>query len=114
MTLTVRQATLNWLEARQPPPPFELYRRVRRAVEWSDAEGASVPDMLARVALQSMQRAMRSGTDRGAANDLLAADALLTYACEAAAEQGVGPFEEFIQQLDFPAFEAILPESARE
>lgn len=72
-----------WLESREPAPPLEL-------VEWLTVPDRHLPlvDHLAEAGMDALLRAeARPGRDREAAFQLLAADALLTYACEAAAEQ---------------------------
>lgn len=72
-----------WVRGRAPAPPEPL-------LEWvPDAPlegGYEVRDLVAAGlgALEQAQR--RAGRDREAAFRLLAADALLTYACEAATE----------------------------
>jgi hypothetical protein len=49
---------------------------------------SEIPEALAGAAFSCLRAALAGGADRSAAWDLLAADALLTYACEAAAERG--------------------------
>lgn len=93
-----RTDTIRWLEERDPPPPFELQRRLVRAVERAPA-GNTVTDLLIYSAMASLSNAMRIGDDRTAANDLLAADALLTYAVEAAAEEGIERLADVITQM---------------
>jgi hypothetical protein len=103
----VRQTTLHWLGAREPLPPFELEQRIRRAVERLRTAESSVMATLAAAAFQCLQDAARSGAQRSAAHELLAADALLTYACEAAAEQGVDTLAQLTSSLDFERFEEL-------
>ncbi|MGH7471818.1 MAG: hypothetical protein ACRENP_28035, partial [Longimicrobiales bacterium] len=106
-----RRSTLAWLSRRETPPPFELERRVRRAIERLTAPATTVPDVLVAAAFQCMRDAARSGVQRSAANELLAADALLTYACEAAAEQGVDRLEQLTGDLDVNRFEELAREA---
>lgn len=82
-----------WLEARRPAPPTALADRVRDLV-------ASVPDedepaaACLRAAEQALARLVREGdAGRAQALDLLAIDALVTYAFEAAADHPdtIGP-----------------------
>jgi hypothetical protein len=84
---------LDWLAARQPTRPAALAERMDRAV------AATAPARLAGVpttarALGAVGVAMLADLVRlepqaeGLALDLLAADAFVTYAFEAAAEQG--------------------------
>lgn len=56
-------------------------------------EGPSVHHDLADAALNCLLAAARCGDDRAAALHLLAADALITAACEAAAEAGPAALE---------------------
>lgn len=76
-----RQAAIRWLEQRDPAPPFELQRRLQRAIERAPA-APTMASLLAEAAFASLSHAMRIGDDRTAANELLAADALLTYVIE--------------------------------
>jgi hypothetical protein len=103
----MRQAALAWLSRRDPAPPFELERRVRRALERLPAAGPSIPDTLAEAAFQCLRDAARGGAQRSAAHELLAADALLTYACEAAAEEGTEVLLRLTQTLEFARFEEL-------
>ena len=53
----------------------------------------SVPASLADAARVCLRDAMAAGDDRSAALHLLAADALITYACEAAADTRAAAFD---------------------
>ncbi|MEO5590609.1 MAG: hypothetical protein ABIS03_13560 [Gemmatimonadaceae bacterium] len=79
---TVRLA--DWLQSRVPPPPPSLAALLSRVAgdKWS-AEVMLYDELatLARDILASI------GEDRASAGDLLAADALISYAMEAAAEE---------------------------
>ncbi len=77
---------LAWLEQREPRAPEPLFARMAAAL--SRRTETDVPAALAGAALACLRAAVEGGRDRAAAWDLLAADALLTYACEAAAEAG--------------------------
>ena len=76
----------SWLDGRltRPPEPLEVELRARLG----EVEGAGDPaTVLQSAAEDALQRALgQPGRVRGAAFDLLAADALLTYACEVALE----------------------------
>jgi hypothetical protein len=82
----------EWLATRTPAPPPQLMRRVR------DALGAAAGDDAAFAADRCVDAAetlvaalLRDGrTERESAPDLLAADALVTYAFEAAADDPAG------------------------
>ena len=72
-----------WMEARRPAPPMDLERWLR-----ADGESGSMTERitsLARTALDESRA--RPGRIRESAFQLLAADALVTYACEAALEE---------------------------
>ena len=77
---------LTWLDARESPPPPELRERMAEALAPVKAE--TVPGALAEAALACLQETVARPQERASALDLLAADALLTYALEAAAELG--------------------------
>ena len=78
-----------WLDARRPAPPAALRDRIDAALGHDlHAEVGEVADTL----LAAGERIVRSlldedATSRGSAIDLLAADALVTYAFEAASER---------------------------
>ena len=75
-------AVIEWLDAREPAPPLELQ-------EWLAVpdRGLSVVEALVEGGAEALEQALeRPGRDRDAAFYLLAADALLTYACEATVE----------------------------
>ena len=75
----------EWMRARHPPAPGRLLPWV--AVE--SVDGAPADDVLTQRALEQLSRSVRApGRNRQSAFYLLAADALLTYACEAALERG--------------------------
>lgn len=83
----------SWLDGRDPAAPAEL-----RSLVDDDLRGRGpLRERLAEAALRRLGAARRHPGERGAAFDLLAADAHLTYACEEAvtrpadAEKGVDP-----------------------
>jgi hypothetical protein len=82
--MTVRE----WLAQRQPAPPAALVARVDAVL--GDAAGASAAhatEVCLRAAEQLVTELLRGDcASRDSALDLLAADALVTYAFEAAAE----------------------------
>jgi hypothetical protein len=80
-----------WLHDRQPAPPAALRDRMLHAilaVVTTRTGDAAIPTTLAEASLDALRHALVKCDERAAAIDLLAADALLTYAMEAAAEQG--------------------------
>jgi hypothetical protein len=84
----VSAATAAWLAAREPVPPAALAAALERAVE-PFAGVAPLAAALAEAGVRALREAIALGDDRAAAYALLTADALFTYAVEAAAEQGM-------------------------
>jgi hypothetical protein len=80
----VRQSLASWIADRHPPPVVPLDRWTRTAGVVEDGDRVDMLTMLATSALESALA--RPGKEREGAFHLLAADALLTYACEAALE----------------------------
>lgn len=73
----------TWMAARRPAAPMDLGR-------WShaDAESGSMAERITSLARTALEESLaRPGRIRGRAFQLLAADALITYACEAALEE---------------------------
>lgn len=93
-------ATRAWLAARTVDVPDRLREAVEALVERASRvderpegvrpPGDSVPDFLAYAAICELERVAREEQDRELAVRLLAADACLTWAFEAAAERGDG------------------------
>ncbi len=80
----------DWLERRDPIPPPALRQRVRELVDAVAPAGDPTATLLA-AAEAALQGLVRDGSlDRAAALDLLAVDALVTYAFESAAESPGG------------------------
>ena len=82
-------STIDWLATRTPPAPDELKAWLRIPDGGTDPDGGltSVPESLLKAGLHHLEEAVRRpGRDREAARQLLAADALITYGCEAASE----------------------------
>ena len=81
---------IDWLATRTPPAPDELRGWLKIPDDGADPNGsvASVSRSLMKAALVHLENAVvRPGRDREAAYQLLAADALITYGCEAASEE---------------------------
>jgi hypothetical protein len=77
-------SAVDWLSSREPHPPQALTDRLPDV----GADGPLV-DTLTEAGMWMLERAMTTtGKARDSAFLLLSADALLTYACEAAAEDG--------------------------
>ena len=84
-------ATLGtWLAEREPVPPPALAARLRELLgaRALDTEARQAPEVLLRAGEAVLERLLReAATTRESALDLLAADALVTYAFEAAGEE---------------------------
>lgn len=79
-----REAVVTWLAARRPAAPPTLVEPMTR---WLEDSPANLPDHLARAGRALLERVLsRPRGGRELALDLLAADALVTYAFEAQAE----------------------------
>lgn len=77
----------EWLSARTPRPPGHLARRLELVASEAQA-GAPIDEQLARLAVRRLGDLVEAGDhSRAIAGELLAVDALVTYACEAAAER---------------------------
>lgn len=79
----------DWVAAREPVPPATLAARLQALLP-ADArttDASAAPSMMVEAAAAVISRLLQEGaTTRGSALDLLAADALVTYACEAQAD----------------------------
>ena len=76
----------DWLAARAPQPPPALVERMRVIVADRRCVVAELSDTLVEAAVTVFQAL---SDDRDSAIDLLAADALITYAMEAAADNAI-------------------------
>ena len=94
-----RDDVLAWLEARRPVSPAALRARLERAIADTDPH-SPLPAYLAEVGRQLLERvASRPEGGRELALDLLAADAFITYAFEAQAEDAVGDLARLTEGL---------------
>ncbi len=98
---------LAWLDARAAAPPPEL--RERMAAALADVTSETVPGTLAEAALSCLQATMAAGGERASALDLLAADALLTYALEAAAEMGAQALRDVVDAYGPSRLGEVIP-----
>jgi hypothetical protein len=101
-------AAREWLMVRISDAPDGLRERMLAALNDTNANDGKTQDLLARAATACMQRAMTEQPRRDCALDLLAADALLTHACEAAAEQGSEALAAFTGSWNAERFEQLL------
>ena len=99
-----------WLDAREPRPPAELRAHMDGVLAACGRESGSVVTQLGEAALHSLAAAIEQCDDRAAAIDLLAADALLTYAMEAASEIGGEAVEAAAQAYGGGRVAALIPE----
>ena len=83
----------DWLDRRTSQAPPALRTRVREYA--LDASGDSLSTLLAGAGQAALTRVLSHAGDRSAALDLLAADALITLALRAQAEQAPERLEEF-------------------
>lgn len=85
-----RADVLAWLDTRRPAPPAALRQRLDQAIARTTPH-SPLPKYLADVGRGLLTRvAARPAGGRELALDLLAADAFVTYAFEAQAEERVG------------------------
>ena len=82
-----------WLDQRTSQAPPALRTRVREYVV--AASGDSLSALLASAGRAALDRVLSHSGDRSAALDLLAADALITLALRAQAEEAPERLEEF-------------------
>lgn len=83
----------RWLSGRMEDAPARLARAVEGAIDRlppaRDEQETEAPwDLMARAAVHELEAVRPDAGDRDAAVHLLAADALLTYAFQCAAEEG--------------------------
>jgi hypothetical protein len=91
----------EWLASRRPAPPAKLAQRLESALsEFLSAPDVTPSDAFAVAAAGLLRRLMKAeskpSSRREEAIDLLAADALVTYAIEAAADE----CESFAERTD--------------
>ena len=89
-TADVSSTVGAWLATREPVPPPALAARLRELIGMSAlaTDARQTPEVLLRTGETVLERLLReAATTRESALDLLAADALVTYAFEAAAEE---------------------------
>ena len=85
--MTDAAGLVAWLETRAEPAPASLRPRLADAIGAVKAHGETLGDVLSHAGERLLAKLLAEGCgDREAAPGLLAADALVTYAFEAAAE----------------------------
>jgi pyruvate carboxylase len=96
-----------WLEEREAGVPESLVERMR---VYLVRRSGAVPDRLAHAALDALRAALERPDERASALDLLTADALLTAAFEAAAEEGAATVDRLAAAMAPAAFAELLTE----
>jgi hypothetical protein len=87
------EVSADWLDQHTSQGPPALRSRVRQYAR--SARGATLPDRLADAAQAALDRVLGHPGDRSVALDLLAADALITLALLAEAEEAPERLESF-------------------
>ena len=95
----------DWLAERVEGAPEQLRVRMATAIAAVPSD-APLYDRLALAAEQCLMRGCRDAA-RENALELLAADALLTHACEAAAEAGSETLNAFAARWDAARFDSL-------
>ena len=88
-----------WLERRTAKGPQALRNRVADYATAAVPPGTTLSESLARAGSHALKSALEQAHDRSAAFDLLAADALVTLALLAQAEQAPAALARFAAQL---------------
>lgn len=97
----------RWLRDRADDVPEPILDAMLGLVAATGEEGDAVADRLAEAGLAGLQKVVAGPGSRSSANQLLSADALLTYAIEAAAEQGMEPLDALLDSLSVERFDAL-------
>lgn len=105
----------DWLASRTPAPPPALRQRVNVALgDALSRDAGDAPECLLRAGEQLAAALLQGGsTSRDSALDLLAADALVTYAFEAASERPLEIADRAVQAMSrIGSLGATVPEAA--
>jgi hypothetical protein len=84
-----------WLEHHIARAPSALKQRVREYAARSEHDASELPGVLAAAGHRALQRVLGHAGDRSVALDLLAADALITLALLAQAQQAPEALDQF-------------------
>jgi hypothetical protein len=101
----------RWLDARRPPAPPSIREAMDPWLREADPNEA-LHRRLALAGIRALEAVVARPSERNTATALLAADALLTYACEAAAEAGPHALDRLTGELGFDRFSQLIPETA--
>ena len=96
----------RWLAAHVEHAPEQLRATMLNAVRETSA--ATVAQHLAQAGMICLRKALRDPAKRPSALELLAADALFTHACQAAAHDGAESVVQFAQTWSALRFEELL------
>lgn len=94
-----------WLAQREAGVPKSLVARMRHHLA---GRTGPLPERLAHAGLDALRAALEAPDQRASALDLLAADALLTAAFEAAAEEGMAAVDRLAAATGPATFEDLL------
>lgn len=97
---------LSWIDDHLGDAPPSLVERMRELVRVSD--GRTSAHALANAAAAGLRNAIEIGDKREAALDLLAADALLTHACELVASLDPDGLPGFVEEYGPDRIEARI------
>jgi hypothetical protein len=107
---------IGWIDGRRPAPPPSLRREIETAMAQDDPGAGPLAERLAAVGMAALGRVASRPQGREEALRLLAADALITYACEAAAEAeadgDAGAIDRITAALDPASFARLHQEDA--
>ena len=102
-------SAVAWLETHIAEAPAQLRERMQRALANAD-ETKPVAQQLSDAAMSCLSASLSNTGERSCAIDLLAADALLTHACQAAAEEGAESLVTLTESMNADSFAALLRE----
>jgi hypothetical protein len=106
---------VRWLDARRPAPPPSLRLAMIEALAEAGPDAGSLAERLAAAGLDALARVVAAPSARARAIHLLAADALITYACEAAVEEeaseGNDAVDRLTRRLDLHRFARTLEQA---
>ena len=102
----------GWVRERRPGAPSSLAAAIDHVLDTMPAGGGRLPEQLAGAGLSALRTVVAGPAGRASASTLLAADALLTYACEAAAVEGSAALKRLTDGLGLERFAALLREGS--
>ncbi|MGH7554379.1 MAG: hypothetical protein ACREMQ_15345 [Longimicrobiales bacterium] len=103
----------QWLGRREPSPPPRLLERMREALNACEPLPRDLSAQLGEAAVFCLRSALERPEQRASALDLLAADALLTYGCEAATLESPDAVERFAESYGAARLGSVLLPNAQ-